>query len=345
MDFIVCPVCRLPLQLKIDARKEIQRDRKDPLPGCHRYCEVISKEISSSKVREEAYSKCSTCYNNEVTEGRLTCRNGHQFPITGAVPRLYRKPVNHQRTKKTFDVEWNVFTYDEKIYGHSPEEEFYDLLKRMVIDEAFFHEKTILDAGCGIGRITQSVAKYANEVVGVDFSLGVDEAYLLNENNPNVHIMQADIMNLPFKESSFDYVYSKGVLHYVSDVQKCLAELASVVIPGGALSVTLYNKMSLWFEIFNTLLRKITVYLPVKAIYILSYLLIPFLVLAWKWSGVKQRKIDWNESAHMIFNWLSSEFQNKATNEEVSQWFVDLGYHDIRVSELPVGITGIRRGI
>ena len=343
MDFLVCPVCRLPLQLKIDEQKEIQRDRKNLLPACRRYCEVISKELSSSEVRKEAYFNCSACYKKEITEGRLMCRNGHAFSITGAVPRLYRKPVNHQRTKQTFDVEWNVFKYNEKIYGHSPEEEFHDLLKRMVIDEAFFQEKTILDAGCGIGRITQSVAKFANEVVGVDFSQGVDEAYLLNENNLNVHIIQADIMNLPFKESSFDYVYSKGVLHYVSDVKKCLAELTSLVIPGGALSVTIYSKMSCLFEIFNALIRKFALCLPVKAIYILSYLLIPFLVFAWKWSGVKQRKIDWDESAHMIFNWLSSEFQNKTTDEEAVEWFTDLGFSDIRLSDIPVGITGIKK--
>ncbi|UCH00618.1 MAG: class I SAM-dependent methyltransferase, partial [Deltaproteobacteria bacterium] len=151
-----------------------------------------------------------------------------------------------------------------------------------------------------------------------------------------------DIMSLPFRSSSFDYEYSKGVLHYVSDVQKCVAALASVVKPGGALSVTLYPKMSPFFGAFNRLLRIATVRLPIKFIYWLSYLLIPFLSLAWKWSGLKRRYIDWNERAHMVFNWLSSEFQNRASNREVEGWFKDLGFNKIRFSDTLVGLTGVK---
>jgi len=250
--------------------------------------------------------------------------------------------VEQQRTKQTFDVEWKVFKYNEKIYGHCEEEELHDFFHRMVVDETFLYDKTVLDGGCGIGRLTRSVGRLAKEIVGIDFSHGVDQARQLNEEEPTVHILQGDIMSLPFKSSSFDYVYSKGVLHYVSDVQKCIAVLASVVKPGGALSVTLYPKMSPFFEAFNRLLRAVTVRLPIKVVYWLSYLLIPFLSLAWEWSGLKRRYIDWNERAHMVFNWLSSEFQNRASNREVEGWFKDLGFNKIRFSDTPVGLTGVK---
>jgi len=128
----------------------------------------------------------------------------------------------------------------------------------------------------------------------------------------------------------------------VPDPKKCVEELATVVVTGGALSMTIYNKMSSLFERFNTFLRKISLRLPVKTIFLISHLFVPLLVFAWRWSGVKKRKIDWNERAHMIFNWLSSEFQNRTTNEEAADWFIDLGYHDIKFSDLPVGIIGIK---
>jgi ubiquinone/menaquinone biosynthesis C-methylase UbiE/uncharacterized protein YbaR (Trm112 family) len=343
MDFIVCPICKLSLKLKILSQETIQTANSATLPGCQQYCEMISQTITSPEIRTQAYSNCKTCYNNEIIKGELSCPNHHKFLIKNGIPVLLNNSATKQRTKKTFDIEWNVFTYNEKIYGHSIEEEFIDLKKRMNIDSDFLKNKIILDAGCGIGRITQSVNQYAKEVIGIDFSSGVEEAYLLNKKNSMVHIIQGDLMNLPFRDAYFDYAYSKGVMHYVPDVQRCLNELTSVIKTDGALSITIYNKMTFLFEIFNTILRQITLYLPIKANYMISYLLTPFLILAWKWSGVKQRKIDWNERAHMIFNWLSSEFQNSTTNEEAKKWFSDRGYKNIALSKIPVGITGIKK--
>jgi hypothetical protein len=100
--------------------------------------------------------------------------------------------------------------------------------------------------------------------------------------------------------------------------------------------------MSPFFGAFNRLLRVVTVRLPIKVVYWLSYLLIPFLALAWGWSGLKRRYIDWNERAHMIFNWLSSEFQNRASDTEVEGWFKGLGFENIRFSNTPVGLTGVK---
>jgi len=341
MDILACPICAQPFKLKVNEKKNATWLYSD-FPGCHDYCEFISGEITPA-FQEEAYSHCEECYKEEVIQGDLSCHNGHFFPIVDAVPRLHNIDIGRLRTKQTFDVEWKVFDYNDKIYGHSQEEELKDLFRRMVINERFFYGKTVLDAGCGIGRITQSVGELAKEVIGIDFSLGVDEAQILNENKPNVHILQADIMSLPLKLSYFDYVYSKGVLHYVSNVQQCLAGLAETVVSGGELSITIYPKMKPFFEKYNRLVRKITAIMPIKVIYVMSYLLIPFLTLAWKWSGMKGRYISWNERAHMIFNWFASEFQNRATNKEASGWFEKLGFNELRLSDIPVGITGTKK--
>lgn len=198
----------------------------------------------------------------------------------------------------------------------------------------------MLDAGCGIGRLTQSVARYAREVVGMDFSEGTEEASARNREYSNVHIVRADIMHPPFREASFDYVYCKGVLHYVPDVKGSLGSLASVLKSGGFLSVTINPQRSPAFESFNQVLRKITLRLPVDIVYLLSHFLVPFLNFAWLWSGLKRRPIQWNDRAHMIFNWLSSEHLNTASDLQMSRWLVDLGFDSLRSSEIPVGITG-----
>ena len=62
-----------------------------------------------------------------------------------------------------------------------------------------------------------------------------------------------------------------------------------------------------------------------------------------KAATVEKRPVEWGERAHMIFNWLSSAHQNRATNEEVLDWFRDCGFEQMKVSAIPVGITGTKR--
>lgn len=339
LDILTCPLCHQPLKVSVHHEKKVKRTARS-YPGCKNYCELLSLQISSPSLRTSIHSHCSQCYQLEIAKGLLACRNGHIFAIDKSIPRLQGVIEERQRTKRTFDIEWKVFNYNEKIYGHTQEEELRDLFHRMVVDENFLHGKTVLDAGCGNGRLTLSVGHFAKEVLGIDFSRGVDEAHLLTEKWPTIHILQGDLMKLPFRDSSFDYVYSKGVLHYVPNVKKCLAGLASVVESDGALSVTLYPRMSPTFEAFTDLIRRATVRLPIRLNYGLSHVLIPFLSLAWKWSGLKRREIDWNERAHMIFNWLSSEFQNRASTKEVTAWFEELGFKHMKRSSIAVGVTG-----
>jgi ubiquinone/menaquinone biosynthesis C-methylase UbiE len=287
-----------------------------------------------------AYAHCAECYRLDVRQGELTCGSGHRFGILKSVPRFNPEQSEQKRTKTTFDMEWSGFRYGERIYGHSEEEELQDFFRRMSVDISFLQGKTVLDAGCGTGRLTRSIARCAKEVVGMDFSGGIEEASHRNRALTNVHIVQGDIMHPPFKEASFDYVYSKGVLHYVPDVWTSLRSLASLVGRGGYLSVTINPERSFGFEFFNKELRRITVKLPLAAVYWLSHSLVPFLDLAWFWSGLERRPIEWKERAHMIFNWLSSEHLNTSSDREMTRWFTDLGFDGLELSEIPVGVRG-----
>ena len=341
MDMLACPVCGRSLDLSISALEKAGGGG-DSFPECSNHCAYISRDLTTSSNRKEAYAHCTKCYQEDVTSGTLTCTEGHAYPINGSIPRFVSESGQNGRTKQTFDVEWGVFHYEEKIYGHTQEEELEDFFRRMVVDEALLTNKTILDAGCGVGRLAQSVSRLAREVVAIELSGGVEEAGVRNRDMSSVHVIQGDIMALPLRACSFEYAYAKGVLHYVPDPRRCLSGLANVVRPGGELSITIYPRMSPLFESFNRQLRHITVKLPVSIVFRLSFLLLPFFSLSWKWSGVKKRPIGWNDRAHMIFNWLSSAYQNRSTNEEVLGWFGDCGFEQMRVSDIPVGITGTK---
>jgi len=56
---------------------------------------------------------------------------------------------------------------------------------------------------------------------------------------------------LPFRDESFEVVYSNGVLHHTPDTEEAIREVHRVLRPGGVAKVMLYHRNSLnyWMEI------------------------------------------------------------------------------------------------
>jgi SAM-dependent methyltransferase len=109
------------------------------------------------------------------------------------------------------------------------------------VQPEFFVDKVVLDAGCGKGRHTALAADWgAREVIGIDLSGAVDVAFTATRERENVHIVQADVCNLPFKRA-FDYAFSVGVLDHVPDPLAGFKSIASRIVRGGHLSVWVYG--------------------------------------------------------------------------------------------------------
>jgi SAM-dependent methyltransferase len=78
-------------------------------------------------------------------------------------------------------------------------------------------------------------------MIGIDLSQAVDAAQRNNADNRRVHIVQADIYNLPFKANTFDFIYSVGVLHHLPDPEKGFQFLIPFLIRGGSLFIWVYS--------------------------------------------------------------------------------------------------------
>jgi len=73
----------------------------------------------------------------------------------------------------------------------------------------------VLEAGCGKGRHAQIISESGAALVfAVDIGDAVDVAYRNVGQLKNVHIIQSDIVNLPFA-ADFDFAFSVGVLHHM----------------------------------------------------------------------------------------------------------------------------------
>jgi ubiquinone/menaquinone biosynthesis C-methylase UbiE len=96
----------------------------------------------------------------------------------------------------------------------------------------------VLDLGCGSGLDLGSWGVNASdEVTGLD----IDESHLAiaRVRFPNRAYLRAVGERLPFEDESFDRVISAVALPYMN-IQRTLAEIHRILVPGGSLSLTLH---------------------------------------------------------------------------------------------------------
>ena len=100
-------------------------------------------------------------------------------------------------------------------------------------------EKLLLEVGIGIGGTADALSRAEDcEVVGMDLGYAVDQARRYFGDNPRLHIVQASVFAPPFRPSSFDMVYSHGVLHHTYSTQQAFAGLIKLPKAGAGMLYT-----------------------------------------------------------------------------------------------------------
>ena len=85
-------------------------------------------------------------------------------------------------------------------------------------------------------------------MVGVDFSEDGIFTAKKNYKYRNISFKRQNILNLSFKESSFDIVFCNGVLHHTNDFKKGIRELHRICKPGGWIYLYLYGTKGLYWS-------------------------------------------------------------------------------------------------
>jgi SAM-dependent methyltransferase len=173
----------------------------------------------------------------------LQCEHcGRGIPIVDGIPRFVDEPKDTEgrRTQASFGYEWTHFN-DWRPSGDTNFNDYF-----AGIDLTTLHGSLVLDAGCGMGRHARQVAPFAARVIAVDFSQAIDQAARNTSESGNVDCVQGDLLALPLADSTFDFVYSLGVLHHLDDTIGALSGLVRKLRPGGRLRVYLYWKRHGW---------------------------------------------------------------------------------------------------
>lgn len=110
-------------------------------------------------------------------------------------------------------------------------------------DLKWLKDKKCLDAGCGSGRYSVALALHgASSITAIDISeSGLKEAKRRAAEFSQISFQQASVLDLPFDDATFDFVWSAGVIHHTVDFDKALSELTRVLRPGGKLFLLVYG--------------------------------------------------------------------------------------------------------
>jgi ubiquinone/menaquinone biosynthesis C-methylase UbiE/uncharacterized protein YbaR (Trm112 family) len=224
LSILCCPRCHSDLQLQDDCTYEQEA--------------IISGTLI-----------CLECKISYTIRNGVACMVANCYSTTSS-------------TKQGFEYQWqarltNKCEHASVCYG-------YDIKKFMTwLDDTFITyqaanpmEGWFLDAGCGSAEkaVALAVAHPDAQVIAIDLSESLVLSAQRTRNIKNLHFVQADVCNLPFKPQTFNFIMSIGVLHHTADTYSAFENIAKLVKPEGKLLTWIYpqpHEDSFWAGLYR----------------------------------------------------------------------------------------------
>ncbi|MGE7270354.1 demethylmenaquinone methyltransferase [Brevibacillus panacihumi] len=184
--------------------------------------------------------------------------------------------------------------------------------------------QTALDVACGTCDWTIALAEAvgpSGRVVGLDFSQNMLDvgAYKVAKEKQDqvVSLVNADAMNLPYEDNTFDYVTIGFALRNVPDVQTVLKEMTRVVKPGGKVVSLEVSKPP--FKPYRQLF------------YLYFYHILPFVA-----------KLTVNK--YEQYAWLPQSLTNFPDSRELAGMFQKAGLDPVQIKLFMGGVAALHMG-
>lgn len=101
---------------------------------------------------------------------------------------------------------------------------------------------TLVDVGCGEGRLPRDLAARGYRVIGIDASPTLVAA--AREADPGGDYRVADGTALPLEDRSVEMVTAFMSLHDIDDINAAVGEIARVLLPGGRVCAAIVHPMN-----------------------------------------------------------------------------------------------------
>jgi SAM-dependent methyltransferase/uncharacterized protein YbaR (Trm112 family) len=213
--------------------------------------------------------------DGHVTEGVLRGAGGQWYPVIDGVPCFLRgalKPdfaafaskhglplhaedkgraaaTEQARTTETFSDKWRRF----KSYGLEPQHReflFGWYCKKFGVPDvealkAIYRGCDLtLEVGPGSGFNSRFIAETTKgHHVALDVSEAANTTYGNTRDLPNCTVVQADLMDAPFDDGTFDLIIADGVLHHTPNTREAVRALYAKLKPGGRFFFYVYKQM------------------------------------------------------------------------------------------------------
>lgn len=153
----------------------------------------------------------------------------------------------------------DVAMNERYVHGHDPREharlqdQAGTLVDLLHSDTAYSAGSVVLEAGCGVGAQTVTLARGSPGARFVSVDISPDSIAQARRRTDaagltNVQFGQADIFALPFGPVSFDHLFVCFVLEHLSKPLEALAGLVELVKPGGTVTVIEGDHGSAYFH-------------------------------------------------------------------------------------------------
>lgn len=300
-------------------------------------CPACRDELTLSATHEDG---------GEVETGLLTCRTcTTTYPITGGVPRF----VPGGAYASSFGFQWQTFRHTQLDSQNGSGISAAALHAATGWTAADYRGRRVLDVGVGSGRYAEVVADAGGEVVGIDLTAAVDAAYASIGRRPNVHIVQADVFRMPFRDGTFDKAFSIGVLHHTPDPERAFGCMVAAVREGGGVAIYVYARYGPAHR-FSDAIRRVTTRLPLPLMLAASIVAVPlYYVYRLPLVGGLLRIAapismhpDWRWRWLDTFDWYTPRYQFKYLYPEVFRWFRANGLEAIEIFDDPIRMRGTR---
>jgi arsenite methyltransferase len=320
--------------------------------------------------------------DGEVVGGALRSAAGGAYPVRDTIPRfITTEDAGQLETMRAFGYKWSR----EASYGwlRKPGDEgFYAgwLSEKYGFASAgewcrHFTGKTMLDLGCGSGMASyfwlaspdwQPVAPW----VGVDISEAVDVARDQLKHVPNTHFVQADALQLPFADGTFEAILSEGVLHHTPSTQRAIESGARVLASRGEFHFYVYRRKAPAREFTDDHVRErlrgltdeeaweamrpltklarnlakmkaeVVVEEDVPELGIKAGRLDVQRLIYWNFAKLFWNdEFDFEENVHINYDWYRPTYAHRQSAEEIREWCDGAGLDIVRMHEQESGYT------
>lgn len=282
--------------------------------------------------------KGNLTYDNDVMT--LHCNKHGAFPLIEGIPSF----VEDSR----FDSHWNNHAL-VKIPIRKKGIAF-RFLKPILNREKTNEHLLILDAGCGDGVHVEVLSEYKElnnnnetEFIGIDISIPAIFSAKIKGNN-KWSFVHANIDKMPFKDSTFDVVYSFGVIAYTDDPEHSFSELCRVVRDNGIIGVWIYPHQSGIPGLLLKIVRAICRMSGPVATRLIANIIVPFLGFIPTCSGITLINASWKQCREVVLVNIAPKRLVFPTITEVEKWFEDNGIEIIyRDRTMPITLWGRRK--